>query len=117
MYGININLGWFRSYNTNRIHYISITHDLETDTKNICCGFLQCSILGLLLFLPYVNDLHISSAFDPIIFEYDTNLFYEKKDLETLFYLVNQELQKVNEWSEAIKLSLDIGKNKILPFE
>ena len=34
-----INLAWFRSYLTNRIH------DLETDTKNICCGVPQGSIL------------------------------------------------------------------------
>ena len=37
MYGIKgINLASFRSYLTNRIQYISITRDLETDTKNIC---------------------------------------------------------------------------------
>ena len=39
MYGIkDINLAWFSSYLTNRIQYISITHGLETDTKNVCCG-------------------------------------------------------------------------------
>ena len=37
MYGIKgINLAWFRSYLANRIQYISISRDLETDTKNIC---------------------------------------------------------------------------------
>ena len=35
MYGTKrINLAWLRSYLTNRIQYISITDDLETDTKN-----------------------------------------------------------------------------------
>ena len=34
---------------------------------------------------------------DPIMFADDTNLFYEHKDLKTLFSLVNQELQKGNE--------------------
>ena len=42
MYGIKgINLAWFRSYLTNRIQYISITHDIETDTKNICSEVRQ----------------------------------------------------------------------------
>ena len=42
MYGIKgMNLAWFCSYLTNRIQYISITRDLETDTKNICCRFLK----------------------------------------------------------------------------
>ena len=93
MYGIKgINLAWFRSYLTNRIQYISI--------------------LGPLLFLLYVNDLHNSSALDPIMFADDTDLFYEHKDLKTLFSLVNQELQKINEWFEANKLSYNVGKTK-----
>ena len=113
MYGIkDINLAWFRSYLTNRIQDISITHDLETDTKNICCGVPQGSILELLLFLLYVNDLRNSSALDSIMFPDDTNLFYEHKDLKTLFTLVNQELQKINEWFGANKLSLNVGKTK-----
>ena len=117
MYGIKgINLAWFRSYLTNRVQYLSITHDLETNTKNICCGVPQSSILGPLLFLLYVNDLHNSSALDPIMFADDTNLFYEHKDLNTLFSLVNQELQKNNEWFEANKLSLNIGKRKYFFF-
>ena len=42
----------------------------------------------------------------------DANLFYERKDLKTLFSLVNQELQKINEWFEANKLSLNVRKTK-----
>ena len=113
MYGIKgINLAWFRSYLTNRIQYISTTRDLETDTKNTCCGLPQVLILGPLLFLLYVNDLHNSAALDPIMFADDTNLFYEHSDLKTLFSLVNQELQKINEWSEANKLSVNVEKTK-----
>ena len=40
------------------------------------------------------------------------NLFYEHKYLKILFSLVNQELQKINEWFEVNKLSLDAGKTK-----
>ena len=82
MYGIKgINLAWFRSYLTNIIQYISITHDLETDTKNVCCRVPQGSILGPLLFLMHMNDLHNSKVLDPIMFADGTNLFYEHEDL------------------------------------
>ena len=46
------------------------------------------------------------------MFADDTNLFYEHNDLKTLFSLVNQELQKINEWFEANKLSLNVEKTK-----
>ena len=46
------------------------------------------------------------------MFADDTNLFYEHNDLKTLFSLVNQELQKINEWSEANKLSVNVEKTK-----
>ena len=117
MYGIKgINLAWFRSCLTNRIQYISIRHDLETGTKNICCGVPQGAILGPLLFLMYVNDLHNSSALDPIMFADDTSLFYKHEELKTLFPLVDQKLHKIIEWFEANKLSF-WWKNKILAFQ
>ena len=113
MYGIkHTNLAYFRSYLTNRIQYISITHNLETDTKKIFCRVPQGSILGPLLFLLYVNDLRYSSKLDPIMSADDTNLFCEHKDLKTFFSLVNQGLQQINEWFEANKLSLNTGKTK-----
>ena len=64
MYGIKgINLAWFRSYLTKSIQYISIARDVETDTKNICCGVPQSSILGPLLFLLHINNTFAIETF------------------------------------------------------
>ena len=83
MYDIKgINLAWFRSYLTNRVQYISITHDLETNTNNICCEVPQGSILGALLFLLYVNDLHNSSALDLVMLQTTQSFFMNIRTLK-----------------------------------
>ena len=77
------------------------------------CGVSQGYILGPLLFLLYINDLHFASdLLNPIMFADDTNLFYSNKDINTAFLKVNDELQKINEWFIFNKLSLNVKKNK-----
>ena len=70
-------------------------------------------MLGLLLFLIFVNDLQKSTKFlDPIIFAGDTNFFYSNKDINTLFKIANEELNEINEWFRANKLSINAEKPK-----
>ena len=115
LYGINgCNLVWFESYLSNRKQFITYT-DKQTNIETIKCGVPQGSILGPLLFLIVVNDLHkVAKFLDPIMFADDTNLFYSHKNIKTLFQIVNSELKLVNEWFLANKLSLNAKKqNKI----
>ena len=50
------NLSWFESYLKNRKQYLNYNNDV-TNLAQIICGVSQESVLGLLLFLIYVNDL------------------------------------------------------------
>ena len=60
-------------------------------TKNkYRCGVPQGSILGPLLFLIFVNDLHnVTKYLDLIMFADDTNLLYFHINKKTLFQIVN----------------------------
>ena len=113
MYGVKENIyTWFLSYLSNRMQFVSFDNN-KTNLLIIKCGVPQGSILGPLLFLIYVNDLHnASTVLNPIMFADDTNLFYSHKDIKTLFKTVNEELKNIHEWFKANKLSLNVTKTK-----
>ena len=85
-YGIaGNNLRWFENYLKDRQHFISFEHN-STKKASVTCGVPQGSILGPLLFLLYVDDLHhASKILNPIMFADDTNLFFSHSDINVLF--------------------------------
>ena len=87
---------WFSSYLKNRTQTTQVDCHIS-DKAVVGCGVPQGSVLGPLLFLLYVNDIHRCS---------NKNL----KDLETT---VNNELQNLYNWLTANKLTLNI-KNPTL---
>jgi len=57
-YGIReVMYKWFASYLRNRKQFTAIGNN-SSEVNEIKCGFSQGSVLGPLLFLVYVNDIH-----------------------------------------------------------
>ena len=117
MYGIqDTALEWFRDYLTNSSQYV--TYNFKKSTKeNISCGVPQGSILGPVLFLIYINDLAmVSDVFLSVLFADDTNLFISGHDIEALCNRINEDLEKIQQWLCANKLSENVMKTQYMVF-
>ena len=90
-YGIaGNNLRWFENYLKDRIQFISFEHN-STEKATVTYSVPQWSILGPLLFLLYVNDLHHAwKVLNPIMFANETNLFFSHREINILFEKMNK---------------------------
>ena len=97
---------WLKSYLTNRIQYTSF-QKVNSSKERLICGVPQGSILGPLMFILYVNDLHRSCC---IIFADDTNVFIKHSKYEILIDRLNKDLYNISKWLKSNKLCLNIKK-------
>ena len=60
-----------------------------------------------------MNDLFkASNRLMEVMFTDDTNLFLSHKNIDTLFAIMNVELENVSTWYKSNKLSLNVDKTK-----
>ena len=89
-YGIRgIALEWFKNYLHDRKQIVKYNNTLSK-SETIQCGVPQGSVLGPLLFLIYVKDIHkCLTIFQYILFADDTNLFLQHKNLNQVIEIAN----------------------------
>ena len=107
---------WFASYLSNRNQYVSILGH-NSPTLPIHHGVPQGSVLGPLLFLIYINDLHKAIKFSKVYhFADDTNLLNVNESPSKLQKELNRDLKLLYEWLLANKISLNCTKTEAIIF-
>lgn len=102
---------WLKSYLTNRKQFTVVNGSIS-NLMPIVKGVPQGSVLGPLLFLLYINDMHciMSDGEKLKLFADDTNLFLSGKTKQELEAKANLYLAKLHDWFLANKLSLNVNK-------
>ena len=115
-YGIRRNVNkWFESYLSSRKQFVAI-NNCNSETKELSYGVPQGSILGPLLFLIYINDMQECTTLKLIHYADDSTAYTSHNNLIPLCSLVNEELHKIDNWTRANKLSLNIDKTNFSIF-
>ena len=121
LYGIRGNaLSWFESYLTDRkiqVKCRTVSNMKETMSKEypVEYGTPQGSCLGPLIFLIFVNDLHLHLQHsEGVQFTDDTTLLFRHQNLNYLQFCIESELSAIQEWFNANKLTLNVEKSSYL---
>ena len=104
-------LKWFRSYLCERIFLVNIESKLS-DFGKISCGVPKGSILGLLLFLIYVNDMPRAVKLTVLLYADDSYILYQHKEVDEIEKQLNKDFENICDWFMDNKLSSHFGEGK-----
>jgi len=113
----NNQIKFFETYIKNRKQKVNI-NEVFSETKVCKKGVPQGSILGSDLFKLYINDITKLNLFGNIqLYADDAALKYSVSNENELICVIQEDLQKIDEWLVKHKLCLNLKKTKILIFD
>jgi hypothetical protein len=105
-------LSLLTSYLDNRYHRVVVNGQCS-EWKCVKAGVPQGSILGPLLFLIYINDIIDNINSNIYLFADDTSLMrnIDQLDIQGSFDSINDDLQKLHEWSLQWRVDFNAKKS------
>ena len=89
----------------------------NSDYETIKYGIPQGSVLGLLLFLIFINDLNIAIKHSETFhFADDTCLLNIEDSVKHINKVVNKDLKFPGQWLNPNKISLNVAKTEVVIF-
>lgn len=112
-YGVLANeLKWFNSYLSARMQKTSF-EGVVSEERLVEYGVPQGSVLGPLLFILYINDIHTCVKYGQInLFADDTLLYIKTTNIEDGIQKLNEDLSNMHRWLNQNKLKLNVTKTK-----
>ena len=117
LYGVRgVALSWMRNYLQNRQFQVKYNGNLSS-IRSVNIGLPQGSLIGPICFITYINDLPlVSDKLFSTLYADDTNFSYVGKNFSSMVGVLNTELEKVNKWTKANRLTINASKTELLIF-
>lgn len=94
----NIELRWFQSYLSHRSQRTKI-NEMVSNPITVSIGVPQGTILGVVLFLLYINDIHkVVDWSTTLLFADDALLYVTGDTIEECTVKINNDLAKLDVW-------------------
>ncbi len=82
-----------------------VINGFRCDKKAVFAGVPQGSVLGLLLFIIYINDIVEDINSNIRLFAEDTSLYAIIDDPDVNAVVMNDDLQRILEWADKLQVS------------
>ena len=102
---------WFKSYLSHRKFKVNLNKSFSEQGK-LLCGVPQGSILGLLLFLLYINDMPQAVKCELLLYADDTCFIFQHGDINEIEIQLNNNCSSICDWFVVSKLSIHFGEDK-----
>lgn len=108
-------LAWVKAFLSNRSQRVRVGSTFSNSVR-VTSGVPQGTVLGPLLFLLYINDLHESIETDCSFFADDAKLYTVCKKTVGTVKTLARSLESVNKWAKTWQLSLSVPKCTVFCF-